>query len=139
MKSWLVKLFVWLSLAFYAWILFDLFTHPVAVGPNAGGNLFRWLSALAGMITVVTALFIMRRVQGNPVGPLLLAWGVGAAGWSIRREWTDPELGPGSPVSFRSVFFLYCLPGCHLNYVSTFQTEKLTHPAWNAGCQFSPA
>ena len=101
----LYKLFIWLSLAFWAWILLDLFTHPVAAGPNEGGNPFRWMSALAGSATVVTALFIMRRVSGNPVGPLLLAWGVGSAGWSIRSEWVDPGWGAAA----LGIFILYFL------------------------------
>ena len=78
------KLVLGLMLAYWLWMLFDLVTHPVTAGPNAGGPGFRWLSALTGITTVLTALFVMRRVPGNLVGPLLLLWGVGATGWSLR-------------------------------------------------------
>ncbi len=87
------RLFIGVSLALWAVLLLDLFTHPISIGPNPGGNLFRWLSALAGSVTVFTALFIRRRVPDNLVGLLLLAWGVGATGWSLRTEWADPMLG----------------------------------------------
>jgi hypothetical protein len=55
-------------------MLIDLILHPLAAGPNEGGYVFRWLSGLTGLGTVLTALFIMRRVPDNPVGILLLLW-----------------------------------------------------------------
>ena len=110
LKSILWKIFLGLSLAFWIWILLDLFTHPDALGPNEGGNIFRWMSALTGSVTVVTALFIMRRVPQNPVGPLLLAWGVGAAGWSLRVEWADQFWGSATLGTFSLYFFCISIP-----------------------------
>jgi len=80
------------ALAFYTFIAFDFLVHPFAAGANAtvgAPYLFRWLSFVTGTFTVVIALFIMVRVRGNIVGPLLLIYGVGAAGWSGRLEWAS--------------------------------------------------
>jgi hypothetical protein len=66
------RFLIWIALAFWAWMLVDLITHPFSAGPNEGGSIFRWLSGLTGLATVLTALFIMRRVPANPAGILLL-------------------------------------------------------------------
>jgi hypothetical protein len=96
----LASLVLGLFLAYWLWMLFDLVTHPVTAGPNAGGPGFRWLSALTGITTVLTALFVMRRVPGNLVGPLLLLWGVGATGWSLRSEWVNLQVGTLASTAF---------------------------------------
>jgi hypothetical protein len=116
-SSFLTRLFIGFSLFLWAWILLDLFTHPVSIGPNEGGNLFRWLSALAGSATVLTALFIRRKVPDNLVGLLLLAWGVGATGWSLRSEWTDPMLGSIFSLVWGLYFFcVACTAGVLMFY-----------------------
>ncbi len=103
-----------LLLVFWLWMLFDLIAHPVSAGPNAGGPVFRWLSALAGIITVLTALFVMRRVPDNLVGPLLLLWGVGASGWSLRSEWANVQVGTLATTAFGVVFFCISCPAAIL-------------------------
>ncbi len=110
----LAHLVLGLVLAYWLWILFDLASHPVIAGPNAGGPVFRWLSALAGIITVLTALFVMRRVPGNMVGPLLLLWGVGATGWSLRSEWVNVQVGTVATTAFGVVFFCISCPAAIL-------------------------
>jgi hypothetical protein len=110
----LVHLVLGLVLAYWLWMLFDLATHPAIAGPNAGGPVFRWLSALAGIITVLTALFVMRRVPGNLVGPLLLLWGVGATGWSLRSEWVNVQVGTLATTAFGVVFFCISCPAAIL-------------------------
>jgi hypothetical protein len=81
-----------LSLLYFAWMMLDLVTHPFSPGNNLPSipYLFRWLSAASGTFTVVAAVFIMRRVPGNINGLLLLIWGVGAAGWSLRADFGSP-------------------------------------------------
>jgi hypothetical protein len=74
-----------LALVYYAWMIFDLVTHPFSLGNSPGmPYLFRWLTAMTGTLTVSVAVFIMRRVPRNIIGLLLLLWGVGAAIWSLR-------------------------------------------------------
>ena len=108
------KLVLGLMLAYWLWMLFDLVTHPVTAGPNAGGPGFRWLSALTGITTVLTALFVMRRVPGNLVGPLLLLWGVGATGWSLRSEWVNVQVGTLASTAFGIIFFCISCPAAIL-------------------------
>jgi len=109
-----LKLLLWIALAFWVWMLIDLVTHPLTAGQNEGGNLFRWLSGLTGLFTVLTALFIMRRVPGNPVGLLLFLWGVGATGWSLRSEWASIPLGTLATMAFALFFFCISCPAAIL-------------------------
>ena len=101
-----------LSLIYYAWIMLDLVTHPLSPGNNPGSipYLFRWMSAAAGTFTVVVALFIMRRVRGNINGQLLLFWGVGAAGWSLRVDFGSPAVTGMLLMGFASYFFCVSFP-----------------------------
>jgi hypothetical protein len=110
----LANLVLGLFLAYWLWMLFDLATHPVAAGPNAGGPGFRWLSALTGITTVLTAIFVMRRAPGNLVGPLLLLWGVGATGWSLRSEWVNVQVGTLASTAFGIIFFCISCPAAIL-------------------------
>ncbi len=103
-----------LLLVFWLWMLFDLIAHPVSAGPNAGGPVFRWLSALTGISTILTALFVMRRVPGNPVGLLLLLWGIGASGWSLRSEWVNVQVGTLATTAFGMIFFCISCPAAVL-------------------------
>ncbi len=101
------------SLAYYVFIVFQFVTHPFAPGAQAALGipfLFRWLSMLAGTFTIIVALFIMRRVRGNIIGPLLLLYGVGSAGWSlpVPDDFTLPSLVPG--VVFNLYFYVIVLP-----------------------------
>ena len=59
-----------LALVYYAWMMFDLLAHPFDAGANAIllPFLFRWLSGFCGTVTVVVAVFILRRMPGNTIG-----------------------------------------------------------------------
>ncbi len=110
MLLWMLVAFV---LAYYAFIAFDFFTHPFAAGTNAtvgAPYLFRWMSFVAGTFTVLVALFIISRVRGNIVGPLLLIYGVGAAGWSVRLEWESVTQLAWSTAVFNLYFFALAVP-----------------------------
>ncbi|MCC7352332.1 MAG: hypothetical protein IT330_01140 [Anaerolineae bacterium] len=119
---------VGLALVYWVWIVFDLVTHPTSLGSNAeaGGSLFRWLSGLTGTFTVLVALFIVRRVPGNIVGPLLVLWGVGATGWSQRMDWGDPILLGQVAAVFNLYFFCISSPALSL-LLFHFPTGK-TYP-----------
>lgn len=101
-----------LSLLYYAWIMLDLVTHLFSPGNNPGTVpfLFRWLSAAVGTFTVVVAVFIMRRVPLNINGPLLLFFGVGTAGWSLRMDFGTPTVTGAVQVVFGFYFFCVSFP-----------------------------
>jgi hypothetical protein len=108
------KLLLAVGLAFWAWMLVDLVLHPLAAGPNAGGSLFRWLSALTGIGTVTTALYILRRVPENPVSLLLFVWGLGSTGWSIRSDWVNIPMGTLARLLFILTFLCLSAPAVTL-------------------------
>ena len=101
-----------LALLYYAWIMFDLVTHPMNLGSNGAENpyLFRWLSALCGTISVVVAVFILRRLPGNLNAYLLLIFGVGVAGWSLRIDFTPQQSLELVVTVFSFYFFFFSLP-----------------------------
>jgi hypothetical protein len=104
---------VTVALAFYAFMVFDFLAHPFAAGSNATLGtpyLFRWLSFVTGTFTVIIALFIMLRVRGNIVGPLLLIFGVGAAGWSGRLESASLNQAEWFPAMFALYFNVLAVP-----------------------------
>jgi hypothetical protein len=121
------KTFLILLLAFWLWMLLDLVIHPISQGPNEGGNIFRWLSAGTGIFTVLTALFIMRRVPGNQLGLLLLLWGIGATGWSLRSEWANVQIGTLVTAIFGLTFFSISSPAALL--VLMLFPDGKPHPA----------
>ena len=92
--------------------LLDLLTHPFSPGNNPGSVpfLFRWLSAIAGTFTVIVAVFILRRVPVNINGPLLLLFGVGAAGWSLRMDFGSPTATGLIQLVFGFYFFCASFP-----------------------------
>ena len=66
MTTALMYIILGLGLAYWAWMMVDLASHSLAAGPNEGGALFRWLSALTGTFTIITALFILRQDRSAP-------------------------------------------------------------------------
>src|SRR5581483_4136038 len=95
------------SLAQYVLFVIDFVTHPFAPGAQSALGipfLFRWLSMLAGTFTIIVAVFIMRRVRANVVGPLLFIYGVGSAYWSlaIPQEFSTQVVWA---ITFFSVYF----------------------------------
>src|SRR5262249_48000027 len=74
-----------LSLIYYAVLMLDLMLHPLV--PDLDGTIAdRFLEALTGTGVIVIGAFIMRRVPGNRIGPLLILYGVGVAGYSTRED-----------------------------------------------------
>ena len=76
-----------LSLILYALLMIDLVLHPLGAGIGASGfslnaaTAERYISAFIGTGTIVLGIFIMRRVPGNLIGPLLIIWGAGYTGY----------------------------------------------------------
>jgi hypothetical protein len=97
-----------LALVFYAWMMFDLVAHPLDAGANPIllPFLFRWLSGFCGTVTVVVALFILRRMPGNFIGLLLLLFGVGATSWSVRLDMGSASANNAALVVQTVYFFL---------------------------------
>ena len=108
----ILRIIAVLALTYFAWILFDLFTHPFSPGSNPVLNpyMFKWLSGINGTFTIVTALFILRRLPGNTIGYILLIFGVGVAGWSGRTNSGSPEITAIFTTIFTIYFFLLALP-----------------------------
>jgi hypothetical protein len=87
-----------LSLVYYAALMLDLLLHPLA--PGVGVSAFsvdeaaadRILEALIGTGVIVVGAFIIRRVPGNRVGPLLILYGVGTASYVTRVDYGPPLL-----------------------------------------------
>jgi hypothetical protein len=108
----ILRVIAGLSLVYYAWMMLDLVTHLF----SPGGNpillpfLFRWLSALTGTFTVVVAIFIIHRVPDNINGQLLLLWGVGTAGWSLRTDFGAPGANGLIQMVFGSYFLCIAFP-----------------------------
>jgi hypothetical protein len=101
-----------LSLVYYAWMMFDLVTHPFDTGTNAVilPYLFRWLSAFSGTFTVVVAVFILRRMPGNFVALLLLIFGVGVTIWSQRLDLGSMLANNVNLVFSNTYFFFLAFP-----------------------------
>ena len=101
-----------LSLAYYAWMMLDLIIHPFSPGNNPGNVpfLFRWLSGITGTFTVAVATIIILRRRSNLIGPLLLMFGVGATGWSLRTDFLNPDTYTLLMVGFSTYFFGVSFP-----------------------------
>jgi hypothetical protein len=125
--GWL-NILLMLALIIWAWLIVDLVLHPFAPGSNAGWPIFRWLSGLTGTLTVFVALFIMRRVPGNIVGPLLLLYGVGAVIWSGRVVWGSLEMAKLASAVLNIYFFSIASPVLIL-LLFFFPTGR-AYPAW---------
>ena len=104
------RIVIWLGLVYLAWMWIDLALHPLAAGSNEAGPLFRWLSALIGSATILTALFIIRKVPDNLIGLLLFLWGFGIACYSTRTEWADMRFGIPANLFFFIVVYEISLP-----------------------------
>lgn len=82
-----------LSLLYYVAMVLDLILHPWDMG--VGYDAFfeeRVLSVLLGTGVMVIGVFIMRRVPGNRVGPLLMIYGIAGVSWETRADWGSPLL-----------------------------------------------
>jgi hypothetical protein len=90
----LLSALVVLALVYFAALLFDLVTHPLAHGIGFGGAaLFRIeVGLVIAPATILVGALIVWRVPGNVVGPLLMLYGVGVATWSTRANFGSAEL-----------------------------------------------
>jgi hypothetical protein len=91
--SYLLRALLVLSLIYYVAMVLDLVFHPLAQG--VGYDAFfveRFLSVLSGTGVIVVGVFIMRRVSGNRIGPLLIIYGVAGVSWETRADWGSPLL-----------------------------------------------
>jgi hypothetical protein len=127
----LLWILVAVSLGCYLYLVIDFVTHPFAPGAQSALGipyLFRWLSMLAGTCTIVVALFIMRRVRGNIVGPLLLIYGVGDAYWSGA---IPPTFSPQAvwTITILTVYFYVIVLPAGLGMFYYFPTGRV-YPAW---------
>lgn len=113
-KKILTATLIGLLLLFWVWMLIDLALNPTAGHANGSGAIFRWLSALTGIGTVVTALFILRRTTQTRIGTLLLLWGIGATGWSLRADWVSVQAGVAANSLFAFIFFCISIPAALL-------------------------
>jgi hypothetical protein len=82
-----------LNLIYYAGLMLDLALHPWATSVG-DWNMSHDVSAanrislaLTGTGIILLGVFVSRRVPGNPIGLLLICYGVGTAGWSARQVW----------------------------------------------------
>jgi hypothetical protein len=91
--TYLLPALLFLSLLYYVAMVLDLIFHPLAQG--VGYDAFfeeRFLSVFSGTGVIVVGLFIMRRVPGNRIGPLLIIYGVAGVSWETRADWGSPLL-----------------------------------------------
>ena len=87
-----------LGLVYYAALVLDLALHPL--GPGIGVSGFsvgeataeRYIAVLIGTGTIVVGAFIMRRVPGNLIGPLMIVWGAGYTGYETLVDYSSPLL-----------------------------------------------
>ncbi len=86
-----LRVLVVISLIYYAALMVDLLLHPLAL--NIDETIAdRYLEALTGTGVIIVGAFIWRRVPGNRIGPLLILYGVGVAGYSTRLDFGSPQL-----------------------------------------------
>src|SRR5438874_4263688 len=77
-SAYLLRALLVLGLIFYAWVMGDLVLNPLAPGIGPGGSIAeRYVDALVGTGVIVVGAFIILRVPGNSVGPLVTFLGLG--------------------------------------------------------------
>jgi hypothetical protein len=94
----LLRALLALSLVYFVALLLDLVLHPL--GPGIGVSGFgvgeataeRYIAVLIGAGTIVVGAFIMRRVPGNWIGPLMIVWGAGYTGYETLVDYGSPFL-----------------------------------------------
>ncbi len=80
------------SLVYCGLLEFDLLRYPYALGGVPGGGIvFRLVNGLLiGPGTILTGLLILRRTRTNVVGLLLILYGIGITGNSVRFDVESP-------------------------------------------------
>ena len=123
-----------LSLILYAFFMVDLVLHPLGAGIGVSGfsldaaTAERYIAAFIGTGTIALGIFIMRRVHGNSIGPLLIIWGAGYTGYEIRVDYGSPLLTSLMHLIF--LFYSNCLafPALFI-LILIFPTGKV-YPLW---------
>ena len=126
--SYLLRALLALSLIYYAALVLDLVLHPLAQGISEDGPFERILEVLTGTGVIVIGAFIMRRVPGNRIGPLLLLYGVGAAGYATRADLGSPLLTSIAHLLFDVYYVSVALPALIILLLS-FPTGQF-YPRW---------
>ena len=127
--TYLLRALLVLSLLYYAVLMLDLVLHPLA--PNIDETLAdRFLEAITGTGVIIVGAFIMRRVPGNRIGPLLILYGVGVAGYATRKD-----LGSSQLTSIAHLFWEFYYGGVALPalivLLLSFPTGRI-YPRWAA-------
>jgi hypothetical protein len=118
-----------ISLIYYAMLMLDLVLHPLAV--NIDGTIAdRYLEALTGTGVIVVGAFIWRRVPGNRIGPLLMLYGVGVAGYATRMDLGSPQLTSIAHLFWQFYYGGVALPALIILLLS-FPTGRI-YPRWAA-------
>ncbi|HEY6408672.1 MAG TPA: hypothetical protein VIY29_14495 [Ktedonobacteraceae bacterium] len=126
---WFLRVLLALSLVYYAVLVLDLVLHPFET--NISGTLAdRFVEALTGTGVIVVGAFIMRRVPGNRVGPLLILYGVGVAGYATRADLGSPLLTSIAHLFWGVYYGGVALPALIVLLLS-FPTGQI-YPRWAA-------
>ncbi|HXZ06090.1 MAG TPA: hypothetical protein VEH81_14750 [Ktedonobacteraceae bacterium] len=118
-----------LSLVYYAALMLDLVLHPLAI--NIDETIAdRYLEALTGTGVIVVGAFIWRRVPGNRIGPLLILYGVGVAGYATRADLGSPQLTSIAHLTWEVYYGGVAIPALIVLLLS-FPTGHI-YPRWAA-------
>jgi hypothetical protein len=118
-----------LSLIYYAVLMLDLVLHPLAI--NIDETIAdRYLEALTGTGIIIVGAFIWRRVPGNRIGPLLILYGVGVAGYATRADLGSPQLTSIAHIIWEVYYGGVAIPALIVLLLS-FPTGRI-YPRWAA-------
>jgi len=124
-----LRVLVVLSLVYYAALMLDLLLHPLAI--NIDETIAdRYLEALTGTGVIIVGVFIWRRVPGNRIGPLLILYGVGVAGYATRADLGSPQLTSIAHLTWEVYYGGVALPALIILLLS-FPTGYI-YPGWAA-------
>jgi hypothetical protein len=128
--GWLfLRALVVISLIYYAVLMLDLLLHPLAI--NIDETIAdRYLEALTGTGVILVGAFIWRRVPGNRIGPLLILYGVGVAGYATRADLGSPPLTSIAHLFWEFYYGGVALPSLIILLLS-FPTGRI-FPRWAA-------
>ena len=84
----------------------DLITHPLAIDRSGSAAVRLLTGGFTAPLTVLVALFIMRRVPGNVIGPLLILWAANIAWTALRTDIDVPLLPVISDLSWYSLLII---------------------------------
>jgi hypothetical protein len=118
-----------LSLVYYVVLMADLVLHPLAI--NIDETIAdRYLEALTGTGVIIVGAFIWRRVPGNRIGPLLILYGVGIAGYATRADLGSPQLTSMAHLTWEVYYGGVAIPAL-IVLILSFPTGRI-YPRWAA-------